>query len=156
MFIGRSFKGFFLVALASLGLASCQTKASSPKATQAQKTSPKPAEVYREVTAADGIRFNARFSSVSTVTEPNPAIPRLSTDYTTAQVSIEGLELVVIGDDKKEIAIPLASPTVAYSQIQTKDFGIIKIEMNSNLGAKFFATESQIKQLRTLVAGNSK
>jgi len=158
MFVGCSFKGLLIVVIASSGLASAQTKATSTKETQKPpvQTNPKPAEVYRLVTPADGIRFYSRFSSVESVVKADPAIPRLSTDSTTGQVNLEGLECGVIGDDQKEIGIALVSTTVVYSQIQTRDFGIIKIEMNSNLAARFFATESQIKRLRTLTAGSGK
>jgi len=146
---------FFIVV--SSGLASAQTKAPSPKGTTPKPAvQNKPAEAYRPLTPADGIHFYLRAHSVGTVVNVDPAIPRLSTDQITTQVNIDGADFGVIGDDQKEIAITLVSPTVVSSQLQTKDFGIIKVEMTSNMAATYFVTEKQIKQLRALAAGSGK
>ena len=91
------------------------------------------AEAYRQVKDQDGIRFYSR-SHIVGVSNGN--------------LHAEGFQLGLIGKDGKEIPIELVSTTVDQGEIQTKDFGILKCDINSAMQMKVFATESQIKKLR--------
>lgn len=88
-------------------------------------------EIYREVTEADGIKF---YSTAQKETYQFDALHE------------EGYECGVIGPDGKKIQIALVSTTVDRGRVETKDLGVLMIEAPNTL----LATESQIRQLRTL------
>jgi len=132
---------FVTFAIATVGFGSCQTAARIKPPSNSPVQSKKPAaEVYRQVTREDGIRFYSRASSIEVVPDPNEK-PR------EASFHEEGFECGVIGNDGKEIAIELITQTVDHSRIQTKAFGILKLQVENGMAASLFATESQIKKL---------
>jgi hypothetical protein len=144
MFIAR-LQGLLIAAIVIAGLPSAQTTAGQKETKKpVTQTNPKTAgEVYRQVSPNDGIHFYSRASSVELLPDPN-AKPF------EGNLHEEGFECGVVGADGKEIVIALVSTTIDHGRIQTKDFGVLKLETGSNMAGKLLATESQIKKLRAL------
>jgi hypothetical protein len=126
-----------LTILTVILLYGCGPSGSSDSATTNTAPPKASADGYRQVSEQDGIRFFSRSDSVG---------------VRGGALHAEGLTFGVIGRDGAEIRINLLSTTVDQGQIQTKDFGILKLEMNSSMQSKVFATDTQIKMLRTLQA----
>lgn len=88
-------------------------------------------EAYREIKPDDGIKYIAR-----TQGEINRG----------GVVEEIGFHLYLVTTDGKEIEVPLVNTTVSDSRVETKDFGILKIESNVN-SFTLLGTETQIKKL---------
>lgn len=117
-----------LVVLFSILLAGCGRSDSTTTKTVEPQPIP---ENYRAINNNDGIKYIAR-----TQGEINR----------NGVVEEMGFHLYVIGNDGKEVEVPLVSTTVSDGRVETKDFGILKIESNIN-SFTLLATESQIKKL---------
>jgi ankyrin repeat protein len=108
---------------------------SPPLTTNEAATLKQTADTYRQVSLDDNIQFYSRMQSEA---------------FLDGKTQCEGFEFGIIGDDGKEIGIALVSTTVIDGKIETKDFGILKIEAVNPGINRLFATDSQIKKLRAL------
>jgi hypothetical protein len=113
--INRAYVGLLLFSVC--GLAGCGNTTAGPSEStsspEPRAAAPSP-EVYREVRPADGIKFYSKTHMEM---------------YRGGALHEEQFQLFLIGDDGKDIPVDLASTTVDEGRVETKEFGILKIDV---------------------------